>query len=290
MAEADLDQGPINPHVPTPAPTRRRPLWVHGIACVAILPLLGFIGQSGHQLWGDFNALRQDHESVRTSEVVGYIDINPCPTFARSPDGWIHTEGGTTQLWAGWQKGKHHWFEFGTDDFDPRQFTMPMGQDSIRAIDVPLLETRDGEHWVRVPAEARVASFGSGSSVVAYPWTILDKVEVVNDQFDGRPVLIAFMPVEEKTSMYETTLDGKPITFGLAGYFLGYQPVLYDRGTESLWTQRDQAMVAIAGTRKGASLKLISRVELVSWSDWKAEHPDGKLLIGADRSKPKPSN
>ncbi len=285
MAENDLD-GPIVPHVPIP--TRGRPLWVRGMACVAILPLIGFIGLNGKQLWGEFRSLRDDQVSVRATQIVGYIDINPVPSFARSPNGYIHDEGDTTQLWAGWRKGQHHWFTLSKGDVDPTRLSTPMGQDAIRAIDCPLFETTGGKCWVRVPPEALVAGFPQGNGAVAYPLTVLDKVEMVNDQLNDRPVLIVYTPVSHEISIYDASVDGKRVTFGHGGYFYGNQPVLYDRKTESLWTEQKEAMVAFSGTRRGTGLRRIARLDLVPWSVWKAENSGGKLLVGADRSGPIP--
>jgi hypothetical protein len=285
MAEAELVR-PGVPHVPIP--TRGRPLWVRGMACFAILPLLGFIGQKGHHLWGEYRSLQQDQVDVRASQVVGYVDINPNPSFARCPSDWLHDEGDATLLWAGWLDGKHHWFKLGIGEIEPWRISTPMGQDVIRAIDTPLYEKADGQRWERVVDEARVAVFTSSGGVIAYPLTILDKVEMVNDLVGDRPILIAYTPISDSTSAYEAVLDGKRVTLGHSGYFFENHPVLYDRATESLWTEQGAAMVAIAGRRKGAALKRIAKLELVPWSTWKADHPEGKLLIGADRSKPRP--
>ena len=60
---------------------------------------------------------------------------------------------------------------------------------------------------------------------------------------------------------------------GQSGYFVGHRPLLYDRETESLWVERDEAMTAVAGRRKGASLPRIARVAPVAWGDWQARHP-----------------
>ncbi len=117
---------------------------------------------------------------------------------------------------------------------------------------------------------------------------MLDKVEVLNEQYGDRPVLITLTPVEDSVSAFDATVEGHRITMGHAGYFIGHHPVLYDRGTESLWTERDGAMVAIAGRRKGMTLKRIAKLDTTSWGDWTSQHPESRLLIGADRSQAKP--
>ena len=285
MAEPELDAASV-PHVPIP--TRGRPLWLKGMACVAILPLMGFIGQTGRSLWGEWRSLRQEQDSERSSVVVGYINITPKPSYAARPDDWFHDEGDDSLLWSGWRDGKNHWFRIARGDLEGHRLSMPIGRDVIQAIDQPIYERASGACWDRVPSEAPVAGFDGEGAAIAYPIRVLDKVEVVNDRVVGRPVLVVYSPAEGAVSMFEATLDARPVTMGHGGYFLGKHPVLYDRKTESLWSERDGAMVSVAGLRKGAALKRVARLDVVAWNDWRAGHPDGRLLIGADRSRPMP--
>jgi Protein of unknown function (DUF3179) len=282
MSEADLDRS-IVPHVPIP--TRGRSPWVRGMACIAILPLLGFIGQTGRTIWDEFRSLRKDHVSLRKSAIVGFLEINPQPSYASKPLDWFHDEGDDTVLWAAWRGGENHWYRFGRGEIDRQRISGPLGQDVIRAIDYPLFELAGGPHWTKVPDESLVAGFGSGKGCTAYPLRVLDKVQVVNDLSGDRPVVVAFTPVDETVSVYEAAFEGHRMTVGHSGYFFGKHPILYDRRTESLWSEQDQGIVAVAGRRKGTTLNRIAQAKTVTWGEWRADHPDGKLLIGADRSR-----
>jgi hypothetical protein len=228
--------------------------------------------------------------TIRATEIVGYLEINPAPNFARSPNGWIHSEGETTQLWAGWKKGEHHWYTLASGDIDFKRLSSPMGKDVVRSIDFPIYEQAGDLRWGRVPQDALVASYDGDGEVRAFPLMVLDKVEMLNHQSSDGPRLIVYTPVEDSVVVYDASVEGQRTTFGHGGYFLGVRPVLYDRGTNSLWTEQENAMVAVSGQRKGTSLKRIARLEVVPWSSWKADHPAGKLLVGADRSKPKPAH
>ena len=285
MAEAELERTSV-PRVPIP--TRGRSPWIKGMACVAILPLLGFIGQTGHTLWGEWESLREARVSERASTVVGYINITPRPNFAARPRDWFHDEGEDALLWAGWRDDKNHWFRIGRGDLDARRLSMPIGRDVIQAIDYPLYEKVGGTCWTRVPHEASVVGFEKDGVATAYPLRVLDKVEVINDGSGDRPVLVAYTPEVAVVSVFDATVDGQRVTMGHGGYFFGNRPVLYDRKTESLWSEQDGAMVAVAGRRKGANLKLIARLDPVAWGDWRVKHPDGRLVVGADRSQPMP--
>ena len=284
MAESELDPACV-PRVPVP--TRGRSPWVKGMTCVAILPLLGFIGRTGNSLWDEWKCLREDQVSERASAIIGYINITPKPSYAARPDDWFHDEGDDSLLWAGWRDGQNQWFRIGRGDLERHRLSMPIGRDVFQAIDRPLYERAKGVRWGRVPPEALVAGFG-GDGAIAYPMRVLDKVEVVNDRVGDRPVLVVYTPGAEEVSMFEAALDGRPVAMGHGGYFLGRRPVLYDRETEGLWSERDGAMVALAGRHKGATFKRIARLDIVAWGDWRAGHPGGRLLVGADRSGPGP--
>jgi len=291
MGEAEL----IPPSVPpTPSPAtrsrRKHPLWVQILVGLAMVPLLGYIGLTGKTIWGEWNSLSRDQVRVRESAVVGYLEINPDISYAASPDDWFHDEGNDSVLWAGWKNGKNHWFRFDRGDVDVRQLSMPMGRDVIRAVDFPVYEQDGGDRWERVPPEAPVIGFEHERGSTAYPIRVLEKVQVVNEQVGDRPVLLVLTPGVMTVTIYEATLDGRRITLGHGGYFRGYRPVLYDRGTQSLWSEGKDGMVAVAGPRKGTTLKRIASPAVVAWSDWREKHPEGRLLVGADRSKGLPAD
>ena len=272
-----------------PVGVRPRPWWASGMICLTIVPLIAFIGQSSRTLWGEWGGLRSDQTAERSSAVVGYRNINPNPSFAARPANWWHDEGDRTLLWAGWHKGENRWYRFERGDLDDLKLSFPLGRDMIRVIDRPLFEREGGDIWGRVPDDALVANFVVGDRPTAYPLRVLDKVEVVNDRAGDQPILIAYTPVVHDVSLYEASLEGRRITLGHSGFFIKHEPVLYDRSSQSFWMGRPEGMTAVAGPRKGAKLKRIARTSLVVWSSWRADHPDGQLLIGADRSGPAPT-
>jgi hypothetical protein len=257
-----------------------------------MIPLTAFIGLTGPTLWAEWRSLREALVDERESAVVGYLNINPNPSYASSPPDWHRDEGTDSLLWAGWKKGEHHWFRFGRGDLAGWPLSWPIGRDSIQAIDHPIFEREGGACWVRIPAEAQVVGFEAGGRAVAYPLKVLNKVEVVNDLVADRPVLVVQNPEVDPISVFESTLDGRRVTLGHSGYFVDKLPLLYDRGTLSLWTERgeDGAMTAVAGPRKGAALRRIARVNPISWAEWLARHPNGVLVAGADRSRALPAN
>jgi Protein of unknown function (DUF3179) len=268
---------------------------VKGIAWVGIAVLTAIIAIQGRVLYRSLLMLRADQVKSRGAAIVGYIDIHPQPSFAQTPKNWIHDDGEHTLLWAGWRDDKHVWFRISRGDVLREHVTAPFGIDAIRAIDHPIVEEGGGERWERIPDDALVAGVELGGVHAVYPLKLLEKVEVVNDLIADMPLLVAFRPFSlerESVALYEASLGGQRITMGLSGYFHGPEydrkPLMYDRGTSSLWVEREGYVVSVAGPHKGAQLHQVGKIEVLPWYDWRSRHPRSRLVVGADRSKPKP--
>ncbi|HEY2157944.1 MAG TPA: DUF3179 domain-containing (seleno)protein [Isosphaeraceae bacterium] len=266
-------------------------LAVQALAGLAIVGLLGFIGVRGWAILGELRQLQGDQARRELSAVVGYIGIHAEPNHARRPDDWCHDEGGQTLLWCGWKDGKHDWFKIARGDLATDRISEPMGRDVIRAIDHPIVEGAGGEHWAKIPSAALVAGLQRDGVRAAYPIVMLAKVEVINDVVAEKPLLVVYRPFAttgESVAAFAPIVDGRRITMGLSGYLLDRKPILYDRGTRSLWQERDGALVAVAGPLKGATLAAVPGVETRVWSDWRSRYPESRLVVGADRKKPRP--
>lgn len=78
--------------------------------------------------------------------------------------------------------------------------------------------------------------------------------------------------------MYSRILEGDteaPLDFGVSGRLWHGVLVMYDRQTESYWTQIDGR--AIDGKLTGARLEHVDST-FTSWSQWKELHPDTEVL------------
>lgn len=283
---------PDPPAAPLPATPDRASL-PKGLVLLALIVLLLFIGRHARSLWREWSGLQSELSRARQTGVIGYLNISPQWSYAARPEDWFRDEGDSTFLWGGWDSREgHHWFRTGRGDLDLEDDALspPIGRDVFRAIDHPLFESKGGPIWGRIPAEARVVGFGLAGIEAVYPLLLLDKVQVVNDLFDRRPLLVTYNPLAapgEAVDVYEAVLDGDRVTMGLSGYLRGNAPMLFDRGSESLWVGSDDALLAIAGPRKGSKLRHVARPEVVTWGDWRSRHPGSRLLIGAVRSPAK---
>jgi hypothetical protein len=293
MAHADPTESGRAPTAPsTPVSPTRRPLWIRGLALLAMLALLSFVAIEGRSLYGEWAKLQGELGHTRAAAVIGYPGIHPNPSLAQRPANWFHQEGEHLLLWGGWRPGSGHtWFRVNPGDVDQAHISLPRGRDVQRAIDRPLVETGGGTIWARVPDEAPVAGGRLGGVDTAYPLLILDKVAVVNDLIADQPFLVLYNPFAspgQQVSVFEPIVDGHRVTMGQSGYMQDTLPVLYDRGTESLWIPDATSLKAVAGPHKGTALKLVAHPSPLPWSRWRSEHPQSRLVVGADRDAPRP--
>ena len=108
-----------------------------------------------------------------------------------------------------------------------------------------------------------------------YPFQVLVWHEIVNDVVAGDPVLITYCPLCGSVIGYERSINGSEVEFGTSGKLYNSNLVMYDRMTDSYWTQIEGR--AIIGGLTGMELKLFP-VDVVTWADWKKAYPDSEVL------------
>ena len=257
-----------------------------GKVLCGIVVISGFIAYQGSSLWGEIAALRSELSESRNSSIIGYVGINPKPSMAEPPGEWFRVEDDQVKLWGGWhpQYG-HRWFLTEPNDLDRTLLTESMGRDLFQGIDQPLVERGGGPVSDRIPDHHLVDTIMLDGQPCAYPLIVLDKVLLVNDEIDGKPLLVLYtIRGEGGSSVFESVLDGNRLRMGFAGYFYKGNPLLYDRSTEGLWFEGSEGLVSLSGPYRGRVLKRLGRMERVSWGAWSQQHKESRVLIGADRT------
>lgn len=154
-------------------------------------------------------------------------------------------------------------------------------RDGIPAIDQPrFIEATDAAF---LKATDRVLGIVRHGEARAYPIAILNWHEIVNDVFGREPVLVSFCPLCGTGVAFSVAAIGKSgkssdfgdFRFGVSGLLYNSDVLLYDRETQSLWSQL--LAKAISGPRKGASLTMIP-LQHTTWRDWQARHPGTQVL------------
>ena len=109
----------------------------------------------------------------------------------------------------------------------------------------------------------------------AYPLSILVWHEIVNDNVGDTPVAVTYCPLCFTNQVFDRTINGQEVEFGTSGKLYNSNLVMYDRLTESYWSQA--LGTAIVGELAGYELEKIP-FDVITWKDWKTLHPDTLIL------------
>ncbi len=146
-------------------------------------------------------------------------------------------------------------------------------RDAIPALNWPDMVSADAADFLG-PAD-RVLGLAIDGRARAYPVGILNYHEIVNDIVAGRPVAVTYCPLCRSGVAFDATVDGRVRVFGVSGLLYDSDLLMYDRETESLWSQLGAR--AITGPSAGQVLELLP-LRHTSWQDWLQRHPDTVVL------------
>jgi hypothetical protein len=117
-----------------------------------------------------------------------------------------------------------------------------------------------------------------GGEARAYPVSILDHHELVNDTLGDVPILVSYCPLCGTALVFERRTRGRLLTFGVSGLLYQSDLLMYDHATESLWSQVKAS--AVTGPLLGTRLRVL-RSRMVRLDDWWQEHPGTTVLSRA---------
>jgi hypothetical protein len=287
MFQRELKVARLQP--PPASPSLRRPMLL--TRCLTVAAIMGvavFLVVSAQKLWREWTHLQMELGRAAQSAVVGYRDIAPVASYAQGPNEWFRDSGDESQLWWRWEGGVgHKWFHFTRGDIEQARLRRPITKFISRAIDYPVVEINGGEIWQRIPSDSTVVSHTLRGLKCVYPTAVLGKVQVVNDLVQDHPFLVVvnlFAPPTEAFSIFDSDHEGHRLTMAPSGYFHDGKPLLYDRGTESLWSEVGDGLRAIAGKHKGIELARVAHPVPITWQAWRSQNQQFRLLVGADRS------
>lgn len=146
---------------------------------------------------------------------------------------------------------------------------------------------KDGIPSIDNPKFANVsdAAFMSDSDTViglsingesrAYPLFIMVWHEIVNDNVGGIPVAVTYCPLCYTNQVFERVINGQQVEFGTSGKLYNSNLLMYDRLTDSYWSQA--LGMAVKGELSGYELNLVP-FDVITWGDWKKLYPDTLVL------------
>lgn len=162
-----------------------------------------------------------------------------------------------------------------TNSAIPIEKILPGGpaRDGIPSIDSPNFVSAKKADFLK--PDDRILGINYEGVQRAYPINILNWHEIVNDNIKGKSVVVSYCPLCGTGLVYAGDIDGQQQQFGVSGLLYNSDVLLYDRQTESLWSQI--LSKAISGKRLGMQLKTIP-VQHTSWSAWLAQYPNTEVL------------
>ncbi|CAN5238852.1 DUF3179 domain-containing protein [soil metagenome] len=173
--------------------------------------------------------------------------------------------------------------------FDLSNSSIPTGEikdggppkDGIPSIDKPKFVS---SNKATLADGDRVLGVKENGIAKAYPIKIMNYHEIVNDNFGDQPVVVTYCPLCGSGIAFDATIKGKTKSFGVSGMLYNSDVLLYDRETESLWSQLKYE--AIAGPLAGEQLEVLNTAN-TTWKAWKNKNPETLVLsenTGYDRN------
>lgn len=144
-------------------------------------------------------------------------------------------------------------------------------KDGIPAIDTP--------HFIpaaqasALTPDSRVLGITHRGISKAYPVNIMNWHEIVNDRFGSEAITVSFCPLCGTGIAYVNPTNIE--SFGVSGLLYNSDMLLYDRDTESLWSQILSR--AVTGPRAWQQLTRLP-LSHTSWSEWRKRHPSTLVL------------
>lgn len=148
------------------------------------------------------------------------------------------------------------------------------GKDGIPSIDEPKFESiSQASSWLEDDDVGLVVTIGDKSRF--YPYRILVWHEIVNDTINGQRVLVTYCPLCFSGIVFEPVVDGQAVEFGVSGKLWENNLLMYDRKTDSLWSQVKAE--AVVGPQTGNKLEILPS-DISRFKAWREANPNGRVL------------
>lgn len=120
-----------------------------------------------------------------------------------------------------------------------------------------------------------VLGFADGDDVRAYPHSILDWHEIINDDTKNHSIAIIYCPLTGTGIGWDRMINEKKTTFGVSGLLYNTNIIPYDRLTHSNWSQL--LLKSVNGDLIKTEAKTYNLLE-TTWKTWKEMYPSTKVV------------
>lgn len=154
------------------------------------------------------------------------------------------------------------------------------GRDGVRRVESPTFVDPEEAGWV--VATTPVVGLVIGDEARAYPVHLLEYHQLVVDEVGGVPIAVAYDPLTSTPAVYRRAVAGKTLDLGVSGLIYNSNFLLYDRGTESLWSQFTGE--AITGEMMGKRLEPL-RTRQEPLAIWLGRHANSQVMVRPEPKK-----
>ena len=148
------------------------------------------------------------------------------------------------------------------------------GKDGIASIDNPSNFSNVSEIDF-IPDDRMITGVQIEGQIRAYPHQILDWHEIVNDKLEDTYFSLSYCPLTGTGMAWDRKLGGEVNEFGVSGLLFRNNLILYDRNTDSYWSQMQ--LRAVNGSFIERDIDTYQVVE-TSWETWKDLYPESDVL------------
>lgn len=171
-------------------------------------------------------------------------------------------------------------------DFEQRSISLDdvtsggLGRDGIMPVDDPIYATTGDVDWLMDSSPVIVVMIDGATR--AYPLSLLMRHQIVNDTLNGQPIAVTFCPLCHSPVVYDRTVDGQTLRFGVSGNLYKSGVIMWDDVTESWWRQFTGE--AVVGAYTGEKLDVLPS-QVVGYGEYRRYYPGAEIVVG-DQSRP----
>lgn len=147
------------------------------------------------------------------------------------------------------------------------------GKDGIPSLDFP--EFINSNEASYLEPNDLIIGIAIGNEARAYPYKILNWHELANDRVGDDFITINYCPLTGTSFGWESESNGTRTTFGTSGFLYNTNLILYDRNTDSNWSQL--RLECVNGSLIGDKPTLTQVIE-TDWATWQLLYPNTKVL------------
>jgi hypothetical protein len=161
-------------------------------------------------------------------------------------------------------------------------WVIPKNEIKIRGDEKDFIPSIDNSSFIPVYSADHVSSgdLVLGISIKgeyrAYPVSIMNYHEVINEDFASGEIMISYCPLTGSSAAWSRNLQGMSSSFGISKFVYNSNHLLYDRISNGHWLPL--MYKCVNGELEGFETDLFNIIE-TTWENWKTTFPGSKVLL-----------